>query len=872
MRLRPALEIGGYALFEAGGGNSEHRIEYLVVRYGGGVPISPLGDAELAPALMLFYWWTSGMPGKVFELRHVSVERSADVGLYAYTGGPNVVTISNSAFIWNGRYGVYGSETSEGRLIVSDSWWGDPSGPYHETANPDGRGDAFLRAEVPSWLAEPLLLAPPQDEPSYEECCSSVLFLPGIKGSRLYMASAAGEEKLWEPSLTTRDGPIRELFLGADGASVNEVYVKKRDVLNSAAGRDYYASFIADMNALASENVIAGFEPAAYDWRLSLDDIVGRGYEESGKIFYTRATSTPYLEQTLRSLAASSKTGKVVVVAHSNGGLVAKKLMGRLGADAARLIDDVIFVGVPQSGAPQALGALLYGHGEGIPDFFPVVVGKDTARKLGENSPMAYHLLPSQAYFDAVLDIAHPVGVFSGEGYSREREAYGFLLNNWNELARFLVAEEGGRDKPAESDIARPNVLNPALVEYAKRTHDELDAWVPPEGIVVHQVAGWGIDTIAGIEFFTLPNASQTAGPTHVPKRAYRPVFVEDGDGVVPAPSALLMSTSTENVKRWWFDLDKYKEQNPKRDHADILEIVDVRKFIGSLVKEDQSFPTTILTSQPTTNRISKKLRFFLHSPLSLTVLDADGNTVGEYDEFGDVKYVTVPAGPTYALKLAGYDSGTFTLEMQEISGGSVVASSTIANVPSTASTTAKLTIGATLDTISTLAVDTDGDGIDDVTMAVQAGETVVYESPKETSSSEAAASGEPSSAAPSSGVGGSIWSAPAPAASTTKVSIADSGTATSSAPVSSGDSNAGHDAGIPRSNPVRTSLQSREITSSGHHVEDKREIVTQTAAAAQALSQQSRLSKTFKAVYAWMREAVFTFLFVFMQDVWKRW
>ncbi|TSD05095.1 MAG: Acetyltransferases and hydrolases with the alpha/beta hydrolase fold protein [Parcubacteria group bacterium Greene0714_7] len=334
----------------------------------------------------------------------------------------------------------------------------------------------------------------------FQKCCSSVLFLPGIKGSRLYVETDGSENKLWEPDLFEGNDDVRGMSLDSNGKSIGNVYVKEGSILDSAGGKDYYKSFIADMDALESSGDIEDWQSVAYDWRLSLDDILANGAEVDGRIFYGTATSTPYITQTLRALASQSQTGKVTIVAHSNGGLVTKALLEQLGdAEAQKLVDKIILVGVPQSGAPQSIGSLLYGYREGIPDFFPFVVKASTAREFAENSPMGYHLLPSQQYFDDTKDINHPVVIFDGErAFEKERTAYGLIIDNKTELDDFLLARDGGREKPLSSQIGKASVLNSTLVDYAKSLHDNLDVWVPPENITVYQIAGWGKDTVAG--------------------------------------------------------------------------------------------------------------------------------------------------------------------------------------------------------------------------------------------------------------------------------------------------------------------------------------------------------------------------------------
>jgi pimeloyl-ACP methyl ester carboxylesterase len=192
---------------------------------------------------------------------------------------------------------------------------------------------------------------------------SNVLFLPGIEGSRLYRPGALGEDRLWEPS---SDADAQDLALDLEGQSTrNDIYTK--DVIGTSyvGGPKIYDTFSDTMNTMKSQGTIGDWEAIPYDWRLSLDDILNYGNNVNGKIYYSgtqRATSTPYIIQELKKLAASSHSGKVTIVAHSNGGLVAKRLTQILGESvASQLIDKIVFVDVPQLGTPKAVAGLLHG-------------------------------------------------------------------------------------------------------------------------------------------------------------------------------------------------------------------------------------------------------------------------------------------------------------------------------------------------------------------------------------------------------------------------------------------------------------------------------------------------------------------------------
>jgi hypothetical protein len=216
-----------------------------------------------------------------------------------------------------------------------------------------------------------------------------------------------------------------------------------------------------------------------------------------------------------------------------------------------------------------------------------------------------------------------------------------------------------------------------------------------------------------------------------------------DGDGTVVAPSALAMSTSTPNVKRWWVDLATYNDDHrpspliPNVDHASILEVAELRTFINRIITASSTvfLPTYISTTTPTDNKKSR-LRFFLHSPLALSAVDATGQEVSaststipgaRYKRFGEVQYISLPASAYPMLHLAGFAAGSFTLEVQEASGDTVSATTTFLGIPNATTTTAQMNFtDGTLQNASPLTVDIDADGTIDLTLAPKVGGTVM--------------------------------------------------------------------------------------------------------------------------------------------------
>lgn len=562
-------------------------------------------------------------------------------------------------------------------------------------------------------------------EPQIEPAMSNVFFLPGVKGTRLY---GPDDEELWLPS---GDDAIRTLFLSTAGIGVTQgIHVREDEILNKVSAPfdafqvHFYTSFMEDMNALKNAGKITDWEPVAYDWRQSLYRLTSNGVLRDGKIFYEESSDTPYMKERLIKLAQTSKTGKVTIVAHSNGGLVAKALMSNLGIELQKkYIDRVIFVGVPQSGSPQAIGTLLYGHKESLPFMYSPYVG----RTFTQNAPVAYHLLPSKVYIEDATARGNPVIKFSSaSSYPKEFEAYGETIDNWEELRDFILANEGGRTKPNETDLKTAEIGNASLMSYARDVHEEFDTWETPIEVETYQIAGTNLETVSGVELY------QEFIPFFEPFNTYRPTFVTNGDTVVPHQSALLMHpwSGAAHISNLWIDLKRYELTHKKSyRHENLFEMPELISVITNLLDgTEDPLPEFFGDSEPLPYQ-EKKLYFFLHSPLTLNLQDAQGNILGlnkdgvayedipgsSYGLFGEVQFAIVPADAKYTLALDAYETGDFTLEIFESENGAVTASTTFATIPVTPSTNVTMQINGGIENLSNLVVDSNGDGISDL-------------------------------------------------------------------------------------------------------------------------------------------------------------
>lgn len=561
-------------------------------------------------------------------------------------------------------------------------------------------------------------------EPDVAECCSSVAFLPGLQASRLYLDEGGiGINRLWEPN-TDSDG--RKLFMTESGESINAVFTA--NVIDEGLGVvNVYKSFIEEMSRMVSVGDIADWSILPYDWRKNVYDVVGEDVQLG-------SSGTYNMVEAIEALAEDSQTGKVTLIAHSNGGLVGKILIDELEAQGkGDLVDKLVLVAVPQIGTPKAIASLL--HGDYQEKLFGLILTAETARELGENMPGAYGLLPSEEYFEKVSD---PVVVFDDDSSATAvlRARYGEEITDADALDRFMLGEDDLREDPDRDDLLSPIPANESLLSRARSDQAVLDNWAPPENIEVTQIVGWGVDTLKGVRYedkeivscaTSFPFCTKEIVMDHVA------LLTKDGDETVVSISA---DVADNRSNTYYSNLEEVNRGlGINQGHAEILEVDSVLELLNSIVKEgDDSLPESITTTKPSTSSVGDSLRLSVHSPVSIGVKDSRGNFTGLisdsdlveiseeipnsfYMPFGDGKYVGVPVGESYDVEIDGEGTGTFTLNIEKVSGDDATETDSFINIPVTADMHASLSISPSGE-FSTLSLDVNGDGTDDVSLS----------------------------------------------------------------------------------------------------------------------------------------------------------
>jgi pimeloyl-ACP methyl ester carboxylesterase len=555
------------------------------------------------------------------------------------------------------------------------------------------------------------------EEKTFTTGYSNVAFLPGLEASRLYhqgIMSGDPENQLWEPN---RNADVQKLYLDVSTSESILPNIYTNEVIgeinvSSVFQANIYKSFISSMSAI-TPNIFNEGEALPYDWRYDINDVVNTPID-------TKNGSYSMTDEVER-LAQNSDTGKVIIIGHSNGGLVGKVLIEKLkNLGKPNVAEKFIMVASPQLGTPQAVTSLL--HGQGLPsNMLPFLMSQPTARLLGENMPSGYSLLPSREYFNRVID---PIAAFDSFDPLAQQyfDKYGLVVSNYGEFQNFIAGAEG-RTKPVGDDTYTPNILNTRLIQNANQNHDWLDTWVPPEGVEMIQIAGWGVDTIKGIKYVQKPFCVKWVCHDYLDPE---PEMTSDGDGTVVS----LIATASTMARTFYVNLPEHNIWLiDNRKHEDILEVEGLLLLIKNIISENYSPTENISELKPSEPDATKRLRLKIHSPVSLDLYDTFGNHTGAiesssgdikyiqkqipnsyYLELGEGKYAGIVENGTTTIKLFGQDTGTFTFDIEEVEGDIVIATTTFTDIPVTASTTA-IVETQTLSKVPNIMLDINGDG-----------------------------------------------------------------------------------------------------------------------------------------------------------------
>ncbi|MEI8270529.1 MAG: alpha/beta hydrolase [bacterium] len=343
-----------------------------------------------------------------------------------------------------------------------------------------------------------------------EQCKSRdpVILVPGIMGTELFKYYD-DQKEIW-PNVdklifSITDNFLNDLALNTDGTENRDMPMKLGDIIRGThldiLGKKYDSK---TFEGLISELEKSGYIENAnlfvfpYDWRKS------------------NVVSAEKLKEKINKILLDTGADKVDLVAHSMGGLVVKKYIADNGADN---VDQIIFIGTPQLGAPKAFKVIIEGDDMGVRIGKLSLLSLDKVKYISQNMPGVFELLPSKKYIDGQSD-------FSGNKYITDyiTPSFSDSKNSIKPDLSFIQTE----------DFLKSQKINTKMLGFADNLHTDTDN-LDLSNIKVSNFIGCG--------------ATKTIGHITVKKKTSGILFwkklvntydlqYENGDDTVPLRSA----------------------------------------------------------------------------------------------------------------------------------------------------------------------------------------------------------------------------------------------------------------------------------------------------------------------------------------------
>ena len=597
----------------------------------------------LPVSLSLFaYSWAQELPEIVIN------DADATTTIDLTTPPADFFTIDNPPFLLPDEAAICHADEREVINLVS------PPEDFFDASEADLR----LPGEVAICRADKRLtidlVAPPEEffDPTPEVKILSrtpVIFVPGILGTEI----KRGDELLWVDPLaltaSISDEFLDEIQFNSNLFAINQELslagvIKKKNI---PLYWDYdYTQGLTNEFTAQGYDVNEGSESQTfytfpYDWRYGASGVYPKP-KETGQM---DVTNSVLLGRKIEELAKISPTGKVDVIAHSLGGLVAKKYVLENGDPK---IGKLVFLGVPNLGAPLAGRGLITGT-----DFGVFGLNPQELKKISQNMPAAYDLLPAKNYFSAK----------------------GSWVRILKETDRWGVNETQNLDwTQTRIYLAGAGANNTALTNAANLHSGEFDGDTIYEIMANKSIDSYNIAGCRSATFSTLLDMQDKTG-VH---QYYDYFEFANGDDTVPFESANRKLAKDENT---------FYVRDAK--HGQMPSAAGIRQKIAGIISQNNiPLPNNkiITRAQLLENeRLCRLLGIALRidSPLAIKVTDQDGNIIEDVAGVGPKneipgamfeinngkKFVYLPQNENqqYQINLQGEGDGFFTLTARAV-------------------------------------------------------------------------------------------------------------------------------------------------------------------------------------------------------------
>lgn len=610
------------------------------------------------------------------KVYHSSITRNLQLGFFISSVRAVQINYSNIYLNYNTDTGcqirdgieycidialMYGGEAP---IDAANNYWGSADGPTDESV---AQGPADVKGSFISGNInyEPFLTEAWQVQPESER--NPVIIVPGILGSYLY--NQIGEEVWLNISnmfLDPWDMHLTQLTLQEQG-NVGDNILKPEDIFREILGKDFFQGLISELTDKGYQEGVDLFV-FPYDWRLDLNIIAGQDSAlpeiETLKDKITEITNKPGFE-------------KVDIIAHSMGGLVAKRYMQLYGTD---FVDKFIDVATPHLGSVEAFKILMYGDKIGIPFLNPTKV-----YEISQNFPSIYQMLPSRAYFDNT---------------SQDYNGYVFDIYDADEND-----VKGRLNYEQSMEFMKNSGRNDILLPYNDNLHSDIDNYSPQDnGVQTYNIIGCSQPTLGKVYIL---NKEKTG------EYEYALQYIE-GDGTVPLHSAEHLIAEQDYYVN--------NTEHPYLPSTDGVKQLVVALLENSMSEFDLAQFSNISQDNSSCSFSGTQISF--HSPINMHIYDESGNHVGlnengdiemnisgvAYDEINGNKFVFLPFGHFYNIEGQATDAGQFNARIQQIAGGNYLNAAYYREVPLPTKNT-RVKIALTNFQNTEMKIDKDGDG-----------------------------------------------------------------------------------------------------------------------------------------------------------------
>ena len=495
-----------------------------------------------------------------------------------------------------------------------------------------------------------------------------IIIIPGVGGSELDAWAA---------------GTSREVWPAPGGTRISQVIVNAWDLVSKA-----------DMSILRMNADGTGPEdPSVYVFasdllRTGLSNFYGglvqffesKGYIEGQSLFVfpydfrqDNSLHLAQLDQLIDQARIANSSEKVILVAHSMGGLIATAYVNS-NSNYAEKVDSIITIGTPFWGSPKCYYAITQGYALGN-----AFVDPKQMKSMAINWPACYELLPRQPFIvtqnGGYLTLGQAFSIAYNAPYTEERWTFNSAILN--------------KAYSFNSLIGTPE--NPYI----------------PSNVKLYTIIGYGTQSLNGYEM---------RAPTNDEITSHMTVNI-DGNEVVLVPQ---FSDGDGTVQLWGAENNAataqyYVKTDPSylgesAMHAKLPNNSKVQNVIWNIIRGNPPSTSAYTYSPINTGLVSgERIDLTVHSYANLEVITPDGHAMmgwnhyngtifeelprGIFLEESGIQYASIQNSETpYIVFINGTDTGSFTLTTTVVNAGTTTTFS-YNNIPTVLGTVAKLTL-----------------------------------------------------------------------------------------------------------------------------------------------------------------------------------